>query len=198
MQIEYEATFTNIIKDEIRTRLKNAGATLVKPEFMQRREVFELPEGQERPGTWLRVRDEQDKITMSLKTVYGDKITDQKEICLKIDNFQEATNLLLEIGCKKKAYQESLRELWVLDEVEITIDEWPYLEPYVEVEGKSEEAVKKVSAKLNFNYDEALFCSVDFLYNRKYGVPLNIINLHTKLITFDEPNPFIDFVNKQK
>lgn len=36
MQIEYEATFININKDEIRARLKKVGATLVKPEFLQK------------------------------------------------------------------------------------------------------------------------------------------------------------------
>jgi len=37
MQIEYEATFSDIDKDEIRGRLKSVGAELVKPEFMQKR-----------------------------------------------------------------------------------------------------------------------------------------------------------------
>lgn len=34
MQIEYEATFENIDKDEIRDRLKKAGARIVKKEFL--------------------------------------------------------------------------------------------------------------------------------------------------------------------
>ncbi|MFZ4632322.1 MAG: class IV adenylate cyclase [Patescibacteria group bacterium] len=191
MQIEYEATFINIDKDEIRTRLKNAGATLVKPEFLQKRTVFELPSGHEIPGGWLRVRDESDKITMSLKIVNGDKIEDQKEICLKIDNYEEGVNFLESLGAIKKAYQESHRELWILDNTEITIDEWPYLEPYVEVEGESEEKVKLVSEKIGFDYQEALFCSVDTLYNKKYGTPIDVINKKTKLITFTDPNPFI-------
>lgn len=191
MQIEYEATFINIDKDEIRARLKTVGATLVKPEFLQKRIVFELPSGHEIPGGWLRVRDESDKITMSLKIVNGDKIEDQKEICLKIDNYNEGVNFLEAIGAERKAYQESRRELWILDNTEITIDEWPYLEPYVEVEGVSEEIVKSVSEKIGFNYQDALFCSVDILYNKKYGTPLDVINKKTKLITFTDPNPFI-------
>lgn len=191
MEIEYEATFANINKDIIREQLKKAGATLVKPEFLMKRIVFELPLGHEIPGGWLRVRDEGDKTTMSLKVVNGDKIEDQKEICLKIDDFNTGVNFLESIGARQKAFQESRRELWLLDKVEVTIDEWPYLEPYVEVEGKSEEEVKAVSAKLNFDYSQALFCSVDTLYNKKYGTPFETINHHTKLITFSDPNPFI-------
>lgn len=191
MQIEYEATFINVNKDEIRSRLKNAGAILVKPEFLQKRTVFELPSGHEIPGGWLRLRDESDKITMSLKVVNGERIEDQKEICLKIDNYDEGVNFLETLGAERKAYQESRRELWILDNTEITIDEWPYLEPYVEVEGASEEKVKTVSEKIGFNYQDALFCSVDTLYNKKYGTPLDVINKKTKLITFTDPNPFI-------
>lgn len=191
MDIEYEATYININKDEIRGRLKKAGAILVKPDFLQKRNVFELPAGHEIPGGWLRVRDEQDKITMSLKVVNGDKIEDQKEICLKIDSFSEGIKFLESIGCQPKAYQESRRELWTLDEVEITIDEWPFLEPYIEVEGKSEEKVREVSAKLDFDYDTALFCSVDVLYNMKYGTPIEYINNNLDRIVFSGENPFL-------
>lgn len=190
MNIEYEATFIDVDKDDIRGRLKEAGATLIKPDFLMKRIVFELPIGHEIPGGWLRVRDEGDKTTMSLKIVNGDKIEDQKEICLKIDNFDEGVKFLEAIGAKSKAYQESRRELWILDNVEITIDEWPYLEPYVEVEGKSEQEVRAVSGKLGFDYTQALFCSVDTLYNKKYGVPFDIINHKTRRITFSDPNPF--------
>lgn len=192
MPIEYEATFINVDKDEIRGRLKKAGASLIKPEFMQKRVVLNLPAGHEIPGGWLRVRDEQDKITMSLKIVNGDKIENQQEICLKIDNFTSGVELLESIGCQTKAYQESYRELWLLNGVEITIDEWPYLEPYVEVEGISEEAVKDVSVKLGFDYTQAIFGAVDILYNKKYGTPIDKINNEISRITFTEPNPFLE------
>jgi adenylate cyclase, class 2 len=191
MNIEYEATFINIDKDEIRGRLEKAGAALIKPEFLMKRIVFELPVGHEIPGGWLRVRDEGDKITMSLKVVNGNKIEDQKETCLKIDDFDEGVKFLESIGARQKAYQESRRELWLLDGVEVTIDEWPYLEPYVEVEGQSEAIVKATSEKLGFDYAQALFCSVDTLYNKKYGVPFEVINHKTNRITFIDPNPFV-------
>lgn len=189
MDIEYEATFSNIDKDEIRARLKNAGALLLKPEFLQKRVVYELPAGHEIPGGWLRVRDESDKITMSLKVVNGDKIEDQKEICLTIDNFEKGQKFLTAIGARRKAYQESRRELWRLDETEVTIDEWPYLEPYVEVEGRSEAAVRTASAKLDFDYGQAIFGAVDVLYSKKYKISYETVN-KTKLITFSAPNPF--------
>ncbi len=190
MKTEYEATFPEINKEETRNRLRNAGAKLLRPEFLQKRVVFNLPKGHEIKGGWLRVRDESDKITMSLKIVTGGKIENQKEICLKVDDFKKAESLLVAIGCQEKAYQESKRELWSFDNVEITIDTWPFLEPFVEIEGKSEKAVKEASQKLGFDYSKALFCSIDTLYSRKYGIPDDFINNKTPKIVFGGKNPF--------
>jgi adenylate cyclase class 2 len=192
MHIEYEATFANIDKNEIRGRLEKAGAELVKPEFMQKRVVFNLPKGHEINGGWLRVRDEGDKITMSLKVVTSGGIDNQKEICLNVDSFENAALFLKSIGCKPKGdgHQESMREIWMLDGVEICIDEWPFLEPFVEVEGEGEEKVKQISEKLGFDYGKALFCAVDTLYADKYGVTTEHVNKELAVVTFDGKNPF--------
>ncbi len=192
MYIEYEATFTDISKDEIRERLHSLGAKLIRPEFLQKRVVFNLPSGHEIEGGWVRVRDEGDKITMSLKIVNGKEITDQKEICLEVSDLKQAVEMMKMIGCQEKAFQESKRELWNMDGTEITIDEWPFLEPFVEVEGSSEEVVKNVSDRLGFDWKKAKFCAVGTLYSEKYSIPESVINRETPLITFDIQNPFIN------
>lgn len=189
MKIEYEATFTNINKDDIRERLKAIGATLIKPEFLQKRVVFNLPNND--PNSWLRVRDEGDRITMSLKKVEGNNIQDQKETCFTVSDFAEAKEFLHLLGCPYKSYQETKRELWILDGVEITIDEWPYLEPFVEIEALDEDMVKDVALRLGFMYEQAYFGAVDVLYSEKYNCSVELINLYTPRITFDDPNPFI-------
>lgn len=191
MFIEYEATFTNISKDKVRKKLETAGAKLIKPEFLQKRTTFSLPAGNEIRGGWVRVRDEGDKITMSLKIIDGNRIQDQKEICIKVDSFQNACELLRTIGCVEKAFQETKRELWKLDEVEITIDEWPFLEPFVEIESTSEEAVKKIATKLGFEWDKAKFCAVGTIYSEKYKISEDVINNHTPKIVFEMSNPFV-------
>lgn len=191
MDIEYEATFLNVNKDNLRKKLKVIGATLVKSEFLQKRVVFFLPKGHEVKGGWVRVRDESDKITMSFKVVDGNTIQDQKETCLVVDNFQTAEQFLVGIGCVKKSYQENKREKWLLEGVEITIDEWPFLEPFTEIEGKSEEEVKKISEKLGFDYSKAVFGSLDVIVSRKYSISEDDINNHTPLIIFEGENPYL-------
>lgn len=191
MEIEHEATFENVSKDAAREAFRKAGATCVRPEYQQRRYVFNLPTGHEMQGGWLRVRDEGDKVTMSLKVVDGDRMENQKEICLTVDDFLAAKEFLALVGAQEKAYQETLREKWTLGEVELTIDEWPFLEPFVEVEGKSEEAVRAAVKMLGWDYEKALFGSVDLLYSRKYGFPRDQFNNRTARVVFDMENPFV-------
>ena len=191
MQIEYEATFINVDKDDVHQRLIATGAVLVKPELLQRRIIFDLPPGKQDPSRWLRVRDEGDRITLSLKVVDGDRIDNQQELCLIVNNMDAAAELLTAIGCRTKAYQESKRELWRLNDVEITIDEWPHLDPFVEVEGPSEAVVQAASRQIGFDYSQALFCAVDKLYELKYGIAKDVINYQTPRLVFDQVNPFV-------
>lgn len=193
MNIEYEATFVDIDKDAMCQKLTDVGAVLVKHEFLQKRVVFALPAGNEIVGGYARVRDEGDKITMSLKVIDGERIENQKEICLTVDSLERAEDLLTTLGCRKKSYQETRRELWMLDGAEITIDEWPFLEPFVEIEGGSEESVKSVAEKLGFDYSQAIFGAVDVVYMRKYPhLTADRINNHTPSIVFGGKNPFVE------
>lgn len=190
MDIEYEAKFLNIDKDAMRKRLEKAGAQCIRPEYLQRRVPFHLPKEKRGRDSWLRVRDEGDKITLSLKMIEGEGIQSQREICLEVDDFDNAVKLLQAIGCEAKSYQETKRELWKLDGVEITIDEWPFLEPFIEIEAASEEAVKKASERIGYTYADAIFGAVGKLYKMKYGIAPDEVNDLPKLV-FDMENPFL-------
>jgi len=191
MEIEYEAVFTNIEPNTFRQVLTQAGANLVRAEYLQKRSAFNLPASVQTKKGWARVRDEGDKITMSVKSIEGEGIESQKESCVLVDDYQQAESFLTQLGCTKKAYQETKRELWMFDGVEVTIDTWPFLEPFVEVEGASEAAVQAVAQKLGFDWAEAKFCAVDTLYSEKYDVSTQQINDETPEILFDMQNPFV-------
>ncbi|MBP9801548.1 MAG: CYTH domain-containing protein [Candidatus Moranbacteria bacterium] len=195
MNIEYEATFAAVEKDVIRKKLLEAGAVLVRPEFLQKRVVFRMPVGHEIPGGWVRVRDEGDKITMSLKVIDGSHIENQKEIFLTVSNFEEAIHFLLALGCTEKSYQETRHEIWTLDDTEVTIDERPFLEPFVEIEGQSEDLVRSVSLKLGSDYTQAIFGAVDVLYIGQYPhLTAERINNQTPLIVFLGENPLCHYL----
>lgn len=192
LPIEYEATFTNIDPRDIRRRLKKAGAKLIYPFYLQKRYAFYLPGNKGGPHSWVRVRQEKGKITMSLKVFKtAKKIDGQREICLEVNDFLLAKQFLKYLGCQLKAYQENKRELWKLGQVEITIDHWPFLKPLVEIEGKSEQAVKSVAKKLGFDYSQAQFCGITRIYSQAYKLPWDTINNRIPKIVFNMRNPFL-------
>lgn len=190
METEWEATFWPIIKDEVRAKLKSIGAVLVYPERLMRRINLYPPDEEYGNRAFVRVRDEGEKITMSLKDMSGTTIDEQKEIELTVDSFDTAQAFLRQLGCKDKNYQETKRELWKLDDVEITIDEWPFLEPLVEIEGASEAEVRKVSEQLGYVWTEARFCSADKLYAERYSVESRFVNRDIPRLLFDMESPF--------
>lgn len=187
MYTEFEATILDIKKDDLRKRLKKVGAKLIYKERLMRRYIFAPFQTGSIHGKWIRVRDEGDKITMSIKMVAGKKIEDQKEICLKINSFEDGYDFLKQLGLKQKAYQETKREFWTLSGTEVTIDTWPGLEPFMEVEGKSEKTVKAVVKKLGYDYSKAVFGAVDLIYKIKLGIPADVINNKTPLLSFNKP-----------
>ena len=188
MHIEYEATFLDLDKDEMRLRLTNAGAKLLRPEFSQRRTILLLPHLKHARKEWMRVRDEGDKVTLAWKAIGEAGIDDQREIQITVDNYDATVELLVKMGCVSKSYQETLRVLWILDGVEICIDTWPFLEPYVEVEGASEAEVRSVSEKLGFDWSTAYFAGVGRFYQMKYGDHAD--PSETPRLTFDMQNPY--------
>lgn len=193
MKTEYEATFWPIDKSTMRQKLASVGALLVYPERTMRRANFNLPPSEAIPNPeriWGRLRDEGDKITMSIKRVTGDTIEDQKEAEVIIDSLERGREFMLAFGCYEKSYQETKRELWELDGVEIMLDEWPFLDPFIEIEGGSEAEVRAVSEKLGFDYSRAHFGNVGDFYIQIYGVTFDQIYNHTPRLVFGDPLPF--------
>ncbi len=194
MKIEYEAMFMNINKEEIISKLKEIGAELVKPETLMKRKTYWLPKELEEKDGYFRVRDEDaGKITMTLKLSEGTGIESDREAEIEVKDFEQACNLVENLGMKQKAFQETKREIWELDGVEIMIDTWPFIPTYIEVEGKSEEEVKEVSEKLGFDWGDAKFGTSVVQAAAFYGISAEDINNKIPKIIFDMENPFEKF-----
>ncbi len=193
MAIEYEATYLNINKDEYRIKLKNLGAELLRAEYKQKRYNFDLQSLGRNFWEWARVRDDGDKITMAYKCIPIDSsMEEQKEVEFDISDMDLGVEFLESLGARMTNYSETLRERWVLGWVEIDIDTWPYLEPYIEIEGRNKEEVVKVSELLGFDFKDAKFCGAGEIYEMKYGLhPDKISKDKVIRLTFEDKNPFI-------
>lgn len=182
MNAEIEATFINVDKDEMRAKLKAAGAKLIQPELLMRRTIFDLGK-----HAYARVRDEGNCITMSYKRLDSLSLSGMKEICLKISDYDDGIALLKACGLEAKAVQEAYREEWELDGVEITIDTWPWIPSYVEIEGPSEASVQRIATRLGFDMSEALYGAVDEVYKVYYDVTSDDINFCPEIKFTDIP-----------
>ena len=185
MNNEIEAQFLDINKDEIRTKLKNLGAELIKPEVLMKRVVFYTGE-----HSFARVRDEGDKIVMTYKNISDDfSILGTKEINITVNNYDDAVLFMKSCGLEVKAVQETLRETWAYQDAEICIDTWPWLPTFIEVEGPSEESVWQVASELGLEKSNAKFGSVDTTYQHYYDIDTDTVNLHCPEISFDIEPP---------
>ena len=185
MKNEIEAQFLDIDKDEIRAKLQQLDAQLIKPEVFMRRTVFYTGE-----HSFARVRDEGDKIVMTYKNVSDDhSILGTKEVNIEVNDYDDAILFLRGCGLKIKARQETKREIWKLGKVEICIDTWPWLPTFMEIEGPSEKSVWDTAKKLGFTKTEAKYGSDDTTYQCYYGIDTDIVNLHTPEILFDMKPP---------
>jgi len=135
-----------------------------------KRALIEEPH-HEAEHAFIRVRDEGDKVTLTFKRradQAASSIDSVKELEVEVSDFDKTVELFSEAGWRYKTFQESRRETWKLGDVEIVIDEWPWLEPYIEIEGESEEAIKEVAAKLGLDWSNVIFGHIDALYARYY------------------------------
>lgn len=155
-----------------------------------KRKNYDFADGRldrERNG-WVRVRDEGGKVTMSYKQLNSRDIDGTHEVSLVVDDFAAADSLLAELGLEAKAYQETRRESWRLERFEIELDEWPWVKPYIEIEGPDEASLKGLSSKLGLDWAEACHGSVEVVYRAVFDATDQEID-GIPSITFEEPVP---------
>lgn len=192
MKTEIEVKFVDVDIEDIRERLKKAGAVLEQPMRNMRRALIE-EEHHAAENMFIRIRDEGDKVTLCLKkktkSLEESTIDSTYEVETTIGDFDIAVELFKVAGWHYTTYQESRRETWMLNDVEVVIDEWPWINPYIEIEGESEEAVRKAANDLGFDWDTAMFGSVDVIYTRDYPNMTVRGVIDIKEVRFDDSVP---------
>lgn len=181
MNLEIEATFLEIDKAELRAKLEAIGAQLVRPEILMRRVVFDVSK-----HAFARVRDEGDRIMLTYKNHHDNTLTGTEEINVEVSDYDATIAILKACGLHAKSDEDSYREFWKLNDVEIDIDTWPWIPSYVEIEGPSPEKVQAVATKLGFDMKDAIIGSVDEVYKLYYDVTSDDINFGLSEIKFTD------------
>lgn len=189
---EFEAKFYPVNKEEYRKKLQSIGAKLSIPERKMIRfvgDIFANPSFHK--NNYIRVRDEGSEIRVSYKTTtdQSGKLTDQKEIDVTVSDFNKMVKILELAGITFNKKQETLREEWEFNGANITIDTWPGLSTYSEIEAESEEKVKKIAILLDFNWDKKIITTAFEIFQKTYGLPNMKLQKMISNVTF-ENNPF--------
>jgi adenylate cyclase, class 2 len=169
MQQEIEAKFLNVNIEEIRARLTGLGAKCEQPMRLMRRIHFDYPDQRfQKNGHTrrLRVRDEGDKVTVTYKA--KNETNYSYELETTVGSYDDMVAIFKAIGLEAFTDQESKRETWEYKNVEVVIDEWPWLHPYIEIEGPDEASIQGVAKELGLDWNNAGFGSVDTAYMAQY------------------------------
>ncbi|MFA6422303.1 MAG: class IV adenylate cyclase [Candidatus Buchananbacteria bacterium] len=171
MQTEFEVKILDVNVEEIVSKLDALDAEKIG-EKMQKRYVYNF--NPIRENSWIRLRTSGEKTTLTIKEILNDQIDGTKELEITVDDFEKTHLLLEKLGFTPKGYQENKRISYMLDNVEVELDFWPQIPPYMEIEGKNISDVEKIIKKLGFQLSDSTSINTVQVY-QKYGIDLNSI-----------------------
>lgn len=177
MPNEFETKVLDINVLEIEKKLLNLRAKK-QPEVLMKRWVFDInPSCYE----WARLRDNENKTTLTYKKKTGFGVGQTKEIEIEVNDFKKTAEILSKLPFKGKYYQENKRTLFCLKDIEFMIDSWPKIPTYLEIESLSEKKVKQGLSLLGLEGKDIGNLSVKDVY-LKYGIDLHLF----KELRFDK------------
>ncbi len=194
MQQEIEVKFLDVDFESVRARLKELGALCEQPMRLMRRSIIDYPDRrlQTVKGKWgyIRVRDEGDKVTLTYKQVAYDPKLTTHEIEVTVSDYDKTIELFEAIGLNKESSQDTKRETWKYKNSEVVLDEWPWLKPYIEVEGPSEQEIRTIAEELGFDWAKAVYGSSTEAYKVEYpGITGNDTVGNIPEMRFNAPLP---------
>ncbi len=182
MNTEIEERVLEVNKEEIIQKLEAMGAKKAG-DWFQKRYIYDF--NPKRVNEWIRLRSNGTETTLTYKNVENSDINGTKELEIGVSGFEETNQLLNILGFTPRAYQENLRTRYYLDHIEIDIDTWPLIPTYVEIEGKTEEEVKKVEKNLGLDETKVTTLNCQSIYQEIYKIDINEIK-ELKLETSEE------------
>lgn len=183
---EIEVKFLGIDSDLIIQKLEKLGANKIFSK-LYRRKVFDHVDWRlDKDNSWLRLRDEGEKITLAFKKRINpgsngcnDQGMEEREI--EVSDFEKTADILLSVGLIEKHYVENKRIRYVLDDIEFDIDFYPQLEPYLEIEAPSWDKVDEAIKLLELNPNDKKIFSTSQVYSQN---GINMANYQK--VTFEE------------
>ena len=169
--IEKEIRVLEIDKSKFVRQILSMGAVAIDEDLLQKRYVYDIDPHDK--SKWMRLRTNGKKTTLTVKQILDKhSIAGTEEHEVEVDDF-EATNLMLnKLGFKHRNYQENMRSIYKLGGVEISVDSWPLIPTYAELEGDSEAEIVALVEALGIKPAQLTTLDVNSIYKEIYGIDM--------------------------
>jgi adenylate cyclase, class 2 len=172
---------------EIETKIIDINPTALRKRFRLKRLRFE---GREKLMRWVfttsnnknglefvRVRTNGKKSTLTYKSRKSDakSLRNTEEIETTVEDFSNTANIISKL-IKNGKYYENIRETYRYKGMEITINKWPDIPAYLEIEGPSTKSIRKAIKGLGVTGKEIGNVGIMNVY-KYYGKELHHIKM---------------------
>ena len=139
---EIVVKYLDIDVGDAQARLAKIGAKKVSDGLI-RQKVYDYPDLRlNKMGAWIRLREEDGKITLTYKKRLGMKDgvkndEGMEEVEAGVEDFEKTAMIFEKAGMYLKFYEEKKRITYKKGKLKFDIDIWPILPAYLEIEGES-------------------------------------------------------------
>lgn len=171
---ELEVKFYLSDRPALEERLRKMGAHLAQDRLHEVNLRFDTPHGElRRTAQVLRLRkDTAVRLTYKGAARERDGVQQRIEIELIVDDFKSCRLLLEALGYHVCLIYEKFRTTYLVDEVQVTLDELPYGD-FVEVEGPDAGRIRLVAERLGLRWQSRILMSYAALFEQ-VRVSLNL------------------------
>lgn len=171
MNIENEIRLLEVNKIKLIKAIEDLGG-VKKGNFDFKRYVYDFTPVDR--NKWIRLRTDGKESTLTIKEIVDETVDGTKEWETTVGNFEITNQILNQLGFNARNYQENRREMYILNNCEICIDDWPMIPTYAEIEGKSVAEVMEVAKILKPYAKEITSMGVAEIY-KHYGIDIKKI-----------------------
>ncbi len=139
MKEELELRILNVDTNKIINKLEELNA-IKKGDWFYKRIIYDTKPVDE--NKWIRLRSNGEEVTLTYKNYSNSSVDGVQELEIIVSDLDKTKEMLKILGYEPRSYQENKRTRYMVDDIEIDIDQWPGLNPYVEVEAPTKEKVE--------------------------------------------------------
>lgn len=176
--LEIEARFLEVDVPTIHEKLRLVNAEDQGEKFLEETIFYDKDLTWRGVGKYARLRSIDGVHTFTYKHIKADSIDGAEEIEFAVNSPEAVKDFLDKVGLAPFRTQQKKRHSYLLDNVTVDIDQWPLIPAYVELEGGSEESIKNVAEKLDFNWKDAVFIDARKIIE-SYGIDVSSFRCFT-------------------